>query len=138
MRLKIFLRSFVVLFFIFSVNSADISNQEEEKANFRFLQKVQGAANILAGATLFCDPIDSSQFIAAQALFMSTLDLANFKVVDLENEETKNKAMGHLLSASLNASAAYSILYGTAEYYFTCDPKYIYFGSMLLDSVVTR
>ena len=78
MRLKIFLRSFVVLFFIFSVNSADISNQEEEKANFRFLQKVQGAANILAGATLFCDPIDSSQFIAAQALFMSTLDLANY------------------------------------------------------------
>ena len=130
MRLKNFLRSFVLLFFIFSVNSADISNQEKEK--LRYVQKVQGAANILAGVTLLCDPINSAQFIAAQSLFMSTLDLVNFKVVDLENEETKNKAMGHFLSASLNASAAYSILYGAAEDYFTSDPKYIYFGSMLL------
>jgi hypothetical protein len=41
---------------------------------------------------------------------MSTMDLANFNVTDLENEETKKKAKGLLLSASLNAIAAYSIL----------------------------
>lgn len=135
MHLKIVLRNFIFLFLVFAVNSMDAPNELEEKnAKSRFFQKVQGAASIIAGGALICDPIESAQIIAAQALFMSTIDLANFNVADLENEETKNKAMGHLLSASLNASAAYSILYGAAEYYFTCDPKYIYFGSMLLVS----
>ncbi len=113
----------------------DAPNELAEKnAKSHFFQKVQGAASVFAGGTLIYDPTESAQIIAAQALFMSTVDLANFNVADLENEETKNKAMGHLLSASLNASAAYSILYGATEYYFTCDPKYIYFGSMLLVS----
>ncbi len=134
MHLKIVLRSFLLLFFVFSINSADIANQEEEKENFCFLQKVQGCAGIIAGLTLICDPIRSAQIVATQALFMSTINFSNFNEADLENEESKKKAMGHLLSASLNASAAYSILYGATEYYFTCDPKYIYFGSMLLVS----
>jgi hypothetical protein len=132
MRLKNFLRSFVLLFFIFSVNSADISNQEKENEKLRYLQKVQGTANILAGVTLFCDPLESAQFIAAEALFLLSADLFHLCAADLENEETKKKAISHFKSAALNASAAYSILYGTAEYYFTSDPKYIYFGSMLL------
>ncbi len=132
MRLKNFLRSFVLLFFIFSVNSADISNQEKENEKLRYLQKVQGAANILAGVTLFCDPLESAQFIAAEALFLLSADLFHLCAADLENEETKKKAISHLKSAALNATAVYSILYGAAEYYLVCDPKYIYFGSMLL------
>ncbi len=86
----------------------------------------------LQGGALICDPIESAQFIAAEALFLSMINLSHFNDADLENEETKKKAMSHLLSAALNATAAYSILYGAAEYYFACDPKYIYFGSMLL------
>ena len=134
MRLKNFLRSFVFLFFIFSVNSAEAPalNQLEEKENLYYLKKVQGATNILAGVTLFCDPVENAQFIAAEAIFLLLVDLFHLCAADLENEETKKKAISHFKSASLNASAAYSILYGTAEYYLACDPKYIYFGSMLL------
>lgn len=135
MHLKSLLQGFIFLFFIFFINSAEaqaLNQQEEENEKLCYLQKVQGAANILAGVTLFCDPVESAQFIAAEALFLLSVDLFHLCATDLENEETKKKAISHFKSAALNATAAYSILYGAAEYYFACDPKYIYFGSMLL------
>jgi hypothetical protein len=126
MHLKIILRNFIFLFLVLSVNSMDAPNELAEKnAKSHFFQKVQGAASVFAGGALICDPIESAQFIAAEALFLSMINLSHFNDADLENEETKKKAMSHLLSAALNATAAYSILYGAAEYYFACDPKYI-------------